>query len=699
MQADALAAREDAPLTAFEPYLTSENDVMRCAAIRALASVQGPSVRDALLAARMDTDPDVRSDAMEGLVHLALPEDAVSIRESLMGDPVREVKQAAIRALVRLDDARSIPLLRSLALSRSDDQVAWEDEDGDWEEWLDIQALAITALGDLGAEEAIGDLITAQMDELGQNLDLPVFGAFSKMGDAGVAALLVQFEASRGAVRRRVAQALAEASPEALAAHLDDLVAAPEAELRLLAVSALPKGDTRFQDFAIADLSADVRAAAVTAGAPGLPDLAQACLADPDDRVKAAALKALCPPFDAAFHEALVDNMLMWLDRAGPVLATEAAMRLPLLAPNRAEGPLLAVIDTPAKPLELRVAAVKALGTPALELDPGLLTERLDNPARQVRVALLTLLRRKAEQGAEDVVLVVASAIAGALELAVPETAPEPDGPEAGTPKEGAGPRRIWITPEGDIVENEDRPEPVTGQSTLDSILAGAAKPEPPKLNEDTPEESGAKRAKRRAVEGSGDLAGVLAVDAMRVFAGLEASEITQAMASRLHDGDETVRRAAWEALAAAAPSEDLRAPAAAAYRDADPVVRMATFKVLVALRSPDHLAEGLTDADALIRAAAVAHLPVAAALEFVGDPALAVRTKAVETVLAEGAEVQLAEAVLAVLGAERSDTLATLVIRSDTAKATALATLGDTTTSDRAALVILRALESGAPR
>ena len=60
----------------------------------------------------MDPDPDLRADAMAALVRCARPEDAPAIRRSLAGDPVGEVKVAAVQALARLKDGGSVPLLR-----------------------------------------------------------------------------------------------------------------------------------------------------------------------------------------------------------------------------------------------------------------------------------------------------------------------------------------------------------------------------------------------------------------------------------------------------------------------------------------------------------------------------------------------------------------------------------------------------------
>ena len=693
-----------ADFAGFSKYLTSDNDVLRSAAVRALPALSGEAsgdVRAAVLAARLDPDPDVRTDAMEALVYIAQPEDADDIRHSLEGDPVREVKVSAITALARLQDLKSLPLLRSLTVSRSDSRVAWEDEGGDWEDWLDIQNVAIKALGDMAAEDAVSDLLVALNDELGQSVDLAVFKALTNMGEVGVSALLEVLQSATGIKRRRAAEALSRAAPKSLAAHVGTLLQADEAPMRRLALTALSADDPLCEDLALNDEDAGVRAAALVHSSGAFADLARLCLADPSDVVKAAALQCLKPPFEPAFQEALVDNMLVWLDRAGPAIAMEAAAQLPVLSPLRATAPLLLTIEDTNRPLEVRVAAVKGLGTLEAALPLEELVALLENPARQVRAAVLTVLRARADCGEAAALQAVVSAISGDLfevsqNVDAELEATEANMPDAGTPKEGAGPRRIWITPEGDIVERDDTDE-ASGEakSTLDAIMSEAAGVPQPKMAEDTPEESRGKRAKRRAVEGSEELTLSLACDTMRIFGDFESSEVTEALMARAEDADETLRRAAWHALPGRALPESILPIAQAGFADSDPTIRMVAFRILADMQVEDIVSKGLTDEDPLIRAETVSRLPVDVALDKLGDGSSAVRQMAVRRILDGADSDQIGAAVDRSLVAERSDTLAALIGRSNTAKRRVLATLADPDGTARRALVILQGLEA----
>ena len=137
----------------------------------------------------MDPDPDLRADAMAALARCARPEDAPAIRRSLAGDPVGEVKVAAIQALARLKDGGSVPLLRALAQGRCEAEVTWEEPGSGWDDWLDVQVTAVEALGAIGAEETVDDLVHARDDEMGQDLDHVVFAALARMPERGVPAL------------------------------------------------------------------------------------------------------------------------------------------------------------------------------------------------------------------------------------------------------------------------------------------------------------------------------------------------------------------------------------------------------------------------------------------------------------------------------------------------------------------------------
>ncbi|WP_420347759.1 HEAT repeat domain-containing protein [Pelagibius sp.] len=693
----------ETPLDVLRRYLDSDNEVLRSAAVRALPGVLADTqaMRGPLIAALLDPDPDVRGDAMEALAEIARPEDADTIRRSLAGDPVREVKLAAVAALARLDDRASVGLLRSLVLSRCEEDVAWEDEGGDWEDWLDVQIAAIAALGEMRVGEAIEDLIAARADELGQALDVQVFEALGRMGAAGVEQLLAVIRTEDGLARQRAAEALARVSPETLVPHIDGLLASEDPQLRVIALSALAPDDRRIRESVIKDPDAAVRLAALHRTAPLDPDLALRALTDKAPEVQAAALGHLQPPAVPALREALVDNMLAWLDTAPAVLMTAAARHLPALAPDRAEEPVLALIADKDRPLEARVAGVAALGAAGPTVATETFVDLLANPAQQVRAAALVILRARARDEDITAVEAIAEAIAGTLlshDAAVIAPDGEEDGRDASAPKgEGAGAGRIRITPEGDIVAMDPAaPADEGGQSTLSSILGDTTAPEPA-MAEDTPEETGAKRRKRRAVEGPREVAETLCRDTLQTCADLGLERIEAAILTKVQDSAVQQRRAAWQALAryseVSAVCAESRAAAHKAFADEDAVVRFAAFAVLARHGGGAELiAAAAADRDALLRAAAVAALPPETAVDHLADDALTVRGAAVERVLAGTSGATVSSAVDRLLTAERSDTLAALASASERATAEGLSRLSRSKLPPRKALVLLNA-------
>ncbi|MEE8453273.1 MAG: HEAT repeat domain-containing protein, partial [Limibaculum sp.] len=280
-------------------HLQSEDEVTRCLAAKAMGIIGGniggntggDVAADALVAALMDTDPDVRADAMEALVTCARPRDAAQLRRSLIGDPVQEVKVAALRALAGLGDRDSIALIRRLALDRAEDTVSWEDTAGMWDDWLEVQIAAVEALGELDAAGAVEDLLAARSDEFGQELDHVVFSALSRIGDGGIAALTGLLGDDDDRVRARALTALSQTRPEILAPLIERFVADANPEVRSLAVACAAPESAHAERLALHDPDAAVRLRALSAFGGQRPDIATAALADPDEAVRAAALE------------------------------------------------------------------------------------------------------------------------------------------------------------------------------------------------------------------------------------------------------------------------------------------------------------------------------------------------------------------------------------------------------------------------
>lgn len=676
--------------------------MLRCAALQAYVRLQGDpeTLRARLVEALLDPDPDLRADAMEALADLATVHDLPAIRRSLRGDPVREVKQAAIRALGRIGEARDKAMLRDLVLSRCDDRIAWEDTLGDWEEWLDVQISAIEALGQLGDAESIETLFEAHDDPHGQNLNTPVFDALGKMGPTGVSWLLAVVKTGDGLTRKRAADALAALAPDLLIDHLDTLLDEDDPALRHHAVKVLAATDKRLWVLATEDEDADVRRAALRRAAPGQPGMAFQCLKDNNAEVQADALDLLTPPADPQEAEALAENICLWTTMGKPALLSAAARNLGRFAPDRAEELLAALAQEAGKPLDARVTAARALANMSPPAPTELFLSLLSNPAQQVRLAAVLALRdRPGDKAAQKA---LADAVTFSLlgeDEAVLSYDPGSQARDAAAPKDGnTTATHVRITPDGDIV---DADAPLTaGASTLSSILTDAAgTPQTAELAEDTPEESAPKRKKRRAVEGPDEIARSLALDVLRSCADVAGAQMSEGILHHLTAPDTALRATAWVAASVRA-REDACARALFAdtahetLQDTDPMIQFRAFEILdfghdsEAIRS-----QALAASDTLTRAEAVHRLPASEAICHLVDASKRVRDAALDTLLREPTEDLILQAVEVLGAGKHADTLSSLLSRSDVARDRVLSDLGTGALNDQQAYVLLRAL------
>ncbi len=617
------------PVPTLLTHLKTGNEVIRTDAIRAIATrVHGDDrAREALLAALLDQDPDVRSDAMDALVHFAHIEDAPKIRDSLMGDPVREVKLAAIDLLTALKDHASVPLFRKLTLGRAEDEVEWEDEAGMWDEWLEIQIACIRALGKFGAEEAIKDILAARDDEFGQNLDLPVFEALTGMGSEGMVWLLAVAQTEDGLARKRALEAMTKIDPDALRPHVDFLLGDDNAAVRRLALTVLPSDDDRLAYIAHKDVEASLRSLALEMVAASRPDLVVAALSDPSKEVQAVALDHLTLPLDDDLAEALGDNMQAWLLTDDGALATSVARNWFRLQDGASHDPLLTLIRDTDRPLEARLAAVEGLAKLEDTASCERLISLLSNPAQQIRAVVLTQLATRAGQGDEVACEALVVAAEGAL-LAPKQTSDEAD--VADRPQDQAteeeGIPRLHITKEGEISTTTEGDG--TG-STLEAIQINRVAPK-------EPGKKGKKEHKRQAIEGPEDLAHDLARVALGMMGNLPAAGIGEAIRSMTECVKDDLRIAAYQVMAKrhqaglvaaedlprvaaglmdrtaiarslacqmAATQPELRDALMALRSDPDAMVRLECVSVLA---DPKYISEALADEDARVRKAAL---------------------------------------------------------------------------------------------
>ena len=723
------ATSDSGPTQAIAPYLAAPENVIRCAAARALGALGGEDAAAPLIEALMDPDPDLRADAMTALVRCARPEDAPAIRRSLEGDPVVEVKVAAIQALARLKDASSVGLLRALARSRCAPEIAWEEMDGAWDGWLDVQVAAIEALGAIGADEAVDDLIEARDDEEGQDLDHVVFAALARIPERGLPVLRGFVEHPDARVRERALAALSTVGRDSLVPIREALVRDPSPSVRRIAIDCFGEDDETLAALALNDPNAGVRCAALNRVASLRPDIVRSGFFDPDETVRVVALEAGARQQIDVDEPDFVANVEAWLRTAGVALATASAAALPTLAGTRSASALSEAAGDSERHPEVRIAALRSLGRIGTEESVDALRRAAVDRSRQVRLAALAALAELTRSAPSDTryraLAVLTHAVRGSLapepiaEASADNASPPAPvvaaeqgdvGPAVATP-DGETPPTPTPTPSAsdDAASTADSTEPAYPRSTLEAIGGRAlvaarsdAAPSSPDDRERSSEHNPKNRSRRVAVEGPDDIGRDIRLIALRLAAACTGEEIDGVLAESTESTTPELRAAAFEAIArraAAMPlSPSLTEIAIEASNDDDPAVRTAAARALAtrgdAVR---HLAPLLNDPDDGVRATALkavaAANPEKAASGF-RDPSPAVRAAALDVVTGCGQGALVEQAIAMIAEGGFADTLGQACRRHPVALQVLLAMLRKTDTiSQHSLLMVLEAM------
>lgn len=638
----------------------------RCLAARALGRIGGRVAVADLIAALRDADPDLRTDAAVALRELGDARAAGPLSESLAGDPCAAVKLAAIAALADFGGSADVSLLRRLVRGRDGD-VAWDDAafyaEG-WDDWIDVQAAAVAALGRMRAAEAVADIRAALADEDSLDLTETGFRALAGMGRHGRDVLGEYLDAASPRTRRRAAAALAGITDCDIAAPLAKALNDPVPEVRLAALRArlcCAPGDPLLAGM-IFDPAPPVQAMALRHATTTDRDLLAAFLDADAPEVRAAAL-ARCTglPEFATDPDAVALVARLTGDADGTVAAA-AATALVALDAKHARALLVPALADAERPAEARLAALRALAGLGDAAPVAALVAAAGDTVRQIRIEALAALAVIARHDAAWP-SPASEALAQARRLGDPDPAPDPAIAEPETPTDagqaqaearpaadktldvileasaeaGRRPRRTVPTPDpkaetrllavrllGDIPRPEAAAE-LAQELACDGLTAAAAEALSRIAAAGVTLPEAAVRGLRDATR-SPDRALVAA--ALRALGECGAGGETACLAHHLGNADPMLRSAAAEALATAGQAE-LAAPL---LDDADAAVRLAAARAVATMGNAGMVAPligaALTGAGDLTRPVArllrEAHTPAAnaALLAVLGDPA-----------------------------------------------------------------------------
>lgn len=310
-----------------------------------------------------DADAEVRLEALDALGRHGARAGLQTLRRAFADDVDLRCRRAALQGLIRLEDRSIVPALRRLV--RNPDAFIYEQSPQTQALRQALCCEAVDALGRLGDESVIEDLLGLLDRHVSSLLDDAVIRALAKLGEPGTAALDRLAHTSTPERARRAVEVLAEAADgaqvEALAlflGHKDGTVrvAAAQALVRLAPChSALLRRAS--------DPDASVRALVARHSGPTMPTVLKLLLDDKTATVVAAALRAISDMPPAVRSDDLALQVRCKLRHADPEVACAAAITLAALDPDAALPELAGRLADADAPLALRITAARTLAT------------------------------------------------------------------------------------------------------------------------------------------------------------------------------------------------------------------------------------------------------------------------------------------------------------------------------------------------
>ena len=443
------------------------NDSERCLAVKALQVRGGYGSVETLIHLLRDPDPDVRADAAQALATTGVgPDSGTILIENVIEDPIGENKVHCIRTLAALGIEGIAPLFLELVAGRGE-SVTWEDDDGGWDDWLDVQLACLEVLPQVVPKEewdrAVEAVLTALADEEGQDVTALAYRVLARLGEHGAAALASALPGASPLQRKRIAKALTEAQRDAASDMLAHLLADEDTQIRIAALtSAAHFGLAELCARAFDDSAPEVRAVAVDAAGWDDRSLLKKALRDISPAVRRAACKRIADLGRKMPSMGLTLSVQKNL-RSGNTSLIAALIEAACVAePDRVGNVLEDIVNHPASAVDVRCAALRALGQLQTPHAAALCAKAASDTERTVRAEAVHALGQIASSGgrqSDAARATLASAIAGSLVKVPEDWQPDYDKVVSFPPRKGAqaagdeGDTHIRIDREGNIVE------------------------------------------------------------------------------------------------------------------------------------------------------------------------------------------------------------------------------------------------------
>ncbi|MHA1109189.1 MAG: HEAT repeat domain-containing protein, partial [Alphaproteobacteria bacterium] len=522
-----------------------------------------------------------------------------------------------------------------------------------WDDWIDMQVMAIEGLASFGVSDAVPNVIEAIEDEFGQDLSEIGFRTLIRMGEPGIIALVGYLDGKDGRMSRRAAAVLATSDAPSAQEGITRALKAKSTELRtgtLRAVAGRNPKDPRLTPMFV-DRQAEIRAETVRQIGRLYPARAAILLRDSNWDVQRAVLDLIATASSLFDGDELANLIRTRLQSESVDVGAAALKAIGALLGEDALADILGILTDRDIPLVRRLAAVAALGRIGGEHAVAGFTAVLGDGERQLRLEATGQLARLAGDG-EWPNPAGYALLAGLRGELVPP-------PETDDAEETEAAEQEPEEPADDQAPDYE----VFPTSTLAAIIAGDKPPasasesaEPVITDEDEEflELSRQRAMRKKKVSPNPKVAAHQDVRrfAAKVLGNVGQDDVALALANVLEDRDEDVRLSAVDSLVQVAarlgrlPAEVNTAVVTAAG-SADRDMRLAAIRALGNSPDPGSVAlfrRGLEDADPFVRAEAIRGLmrsggDVSEINKFLTDSEPGVREAAAEAFAGVGGE------------------------------------------------------------
>lgn len=224
-------------------WLNKGNEADKFYAIRTLSQLRALESSDKLMSCLTDEDDDVCIEAATALGELGCEQAVSLLKEAVLHHDLGDVKIAATQALATIAENKNNNQARDLLLDLVLDNNQLEGElDGGWNDFWDIQRIAVIAIGEQQIAAGVDLLKQLHNSEDGQDIEVEILKSLAQASVDGVNYLLSLIEHSNTRTLRRIINALAFVQTEQQEKCLTSLMlllAHQQAEVRLVACKTL----------------------------------------------------------------------------------------------------------------------------------------------------------------------------------------------------------------------------------------------------------------------------------------------------------------------------------------------------------------------------------------------------------------------------------------------------------------------------